>query len=80
MEIFLKMKVWKIKFRKIIKVWKAKILKKKMEFWKFKLKIGVLEIYLKIKVWKIKFKKIIKVWKVKHWKLNLKKSSFEKLS
>ena len=36
-----------------------------MEFWKIKLKIGILEIYLKMKVWKIKFKKIIKVWKVK---------------
>ena len=29
MEICLKMKVWKIKFKKIIKVWKVKVLIKK---------------------------------------------------
>ena len=29
LEIYLKMKVWKIKFKKIIKVWKVKVLIKK---------------------------------------------------
>ena len=35
LENCLKMKVWKIKFKKIIKVWKVKILKIKLKKWSF---------------------------------------------
>ena len=45
----MKMKVWKIKFKKMIKVWKVKVLKIKLK------KNGVLKNYLKIKISKIKF-------------------------
>ena len=35
MKFYLKMKVWKIKFKKIIKVWKVKVLKIKLKKWSF---------------------------------------------